>query len=117
MSDFAQITFTRIKEQYEDIDVGSGALYAVIAEHLSQGFVELPLRIAEAAMNINSQSDPFIVDDVTTNTEVFLEVFRRAMFQPLGAAPNDEDRETSRKLAVGAATYLSNFRMHLLQQM
>lgn len=114
MSDFAQLTFDRIKEQYSDIDVGAGALYAVIAEHIICGASEVPLRIAEAAMRINSQADPFIVDDVTTNTDVFLEVFRRAIFQPPAEEASAEEQRLLRQRVVAAATYLTNFRMALL---
>ena len=117
MSDFAEVTFTRIKEQYANIDVGAGALFAVIAEHIGQQQLEFPYLIAEAAMRIFSPADDFIIDDETSNTDVFLEVFRRVVFQPLDADATDEERELHRIQVVGAATYLGNFRVNILRQM
>lgn len=117
MSDFAEVTFNRIKEQYADIDVGAGAIYAVIAEHLGYGAVEFPQQIALAAMHIFSPADDFIIDDETSNTDVFLEVFRRVMFQPLTDDATAEDRELHRQQVIGAATYLGNFRVNIIQQL
>lgn len=117
MSDFASVTFERIKEQYANVDVGAGALYAIIVQQIDDDNPEVARDLALEAARIYSDSDPFIVEGETTFTDVFLEVFRRALLIPM---PEDMDNEQGRALWRGqitsTATLLSNFRVYTLRK-
>ena len=116
MTDFAEETFNRVRQEYAEVDVGPGALFAVIADHLMRGQSEFPLIVALQSMDIFSPGDQFIDEEHTTHTDVFLEVFRRSAFMPLPAQASEEERTIWRRRVVGAASYLSNFLHNILQQ-
>lgn len=80
MSTFAEQTFERITAQYADADVGASALYGVIASLIRQGHNETACAIATESYIIHRDDDSFIVEDQTTFTQVFLEVFKRVFF-------------------------------------
>lgn len=114
MSDFGTVTFDRVKQQYADIDVGASALYTVIAQCIQENDPATALEIALEASRIHTVGDTYIVDDVTTNTDVFLEVFRRVLFTP---EPEDKTRMDAWRLQItSAAAYLGNVRMYILRQ-
>lgn len=113
MPDFGTVTFDRIKEQYADVDVGANALYAVIAQLLQGDDPDTALVLALEASRIYTAGDSFITDDVTSNTEVFLEVFRRSLFTP---EPALADRDAWRLQITSTASYLGNFRMFIIAQ-
>lgn len=113
MSDFGTVTFDRIKEQYADVDVGANALYAVIAQLIQEGYEDTALDLAMEASRIYTAGDSFIEDDVTSHTDVFLEVFRRTLFVP---EPALADREDWRLQITSTASYLGNFRMFIIAQ-
>lgn len=117
MSDFASVTFERIKEQYADVDVGAGALYAVIVQQIDDDNPEVARDLSLEAARIHSNSDSFIVEGETTATDVFLEVFRRTLFVPLPAGMDDEQgRALWRGQITSTATLLSNFRVYTIRK-
>jgi len=76
--------------------------------------VHTALEIADEAARIYSEGDSFIEEGVTTNTDVFLEVFRRVLFTP---EPKDKATlEVWRQQIVTSASYLGNIRMYLLRR-
>lgn len=92
MTTFAQESFERAQQRYQDVDVGAGALYGLIGSLINDELFDTAQAISIAAYRIHQPDDQFIVEEVTTYTEVFLEVFRRVFFSELEGESTDEAR-------------------------
>lgn len=101
MSSFAKQTFDRLQDLYNGMeDFGPAPLFIAIAELTRQGQDGLVFGLAVEASNIHGV-ETFIVEGETTNNQVFLECFRRVVF--------DTEMGLENTAIASVATYLTDF--------
>jgi hypothetical protein len=110
MSDFATQTFERLARMANDMgEFGPAPLYAAIGHLLEDDQPDLAYACLAEAASIHGDEE-FIVEGVTTNNEVFMEIFRRVSFTPPTPAEFQADNGALyRKLVIYMANFLTGF--------
>lgn len=69
-----EVIFEQVREEFQDIDTGPSGIYQQILHHITNGMEEVATQLAYHAMEVSEE----MIEH--TDTERFLEVFRRTSF-------------------------------------